>query len=417
MRHWLDASSTPSNRKRPKPCRKRFGAARLNLRHLLAILFSTQSLRAAPTSEGLPAEQNLASAAPLRAELTESRSILLVRTPGDEGIIQRVRADLSGFGWSVIEVSAAFDEASRLPIEELARKYGVAAALRVRSALGQVELYMGEGWGRLYEVLRSESGPTDPQILALRTTEALRAHGLHLGPKAPAEAASAAASPPSRQAASSRTATKPATERRPVSPAQAKGAPRATVSPEDVAPRSARSLWVGLAPAVTWSPGGLGVGVSGAVSLSLELTETVAITAQGLVPVYARPVTLPEGRVDIETSLLVLGIEATWLRRGRLFSTAGVGIASLFTVAQGQDSSLGYRGTSESTRTFGTQVRTRFGLQATPSLRIFGALDGGVSFPEVKLEISSETSSQVVRSWGRPFGVASVGLELRSLSF
>ena len=119
-----------------------------------------------------------------REQTTSVKTILLVRTAGDDPVMNRVRADLKGAGWRVVEIAGQDENQARESPGALASELKATAALRVDATTGRIYLHIARNWGDVDEVLRSEDGHVDGRILALRATEALRAHGLDIGPTA-----------------------------------------------------------------------------------------------------------------------------------------------------------------------------------------------------------------------------------------
>ncbi|HET8937627.1 MAG TPA: hypothetical protein VFN67_29490 [Polyangiales bacterium] len=102
-----------------------------------------------------------------------------MRVAGDESIVLRLRAELSSYRFRVVEQPAAARRSKEL--SELAEERDAQAALRAKPDAMAVELWIRAG-GRTSEELVSAGPGRNPEVLALRVTEAMRARGLTLPP-------------------------------------------------------------------------------------------------------------------------------------------------------------------------------------------------------------------------------------------
>jgi outer membrane biosynthesis protein TonB len=120
--------------------------------------------------------------------------VLIVRTPGDETIVLRLRAELSSYRFRVVELTAAARRSE--PLAQLATEREAQAALRAKPDTMAVELWVRAG-ARGNDELVSAGPGRDAEVLALRVTEAMRARGLTLPPLAAAAAPAADSGKPS----------------------------------------------------------------------------------------------------------------------------------------------------------------------------------------------------------------------------
>jgi hypothetical protein len=331
----------------------------------------------------------------------------LIRTPGDEAVVCRVRVDLRAFGWRIIEVPIQDTATPHESLAQWASEYSAVAALRVDAALGQIEIHIERPWGNVYEILRNEDGPIDAQILALRTTEALRAHGLDSGPAAARVAQDQTSSPAPNQGVRSTAVSRSLVRAQALSTTtQTKPGNRAETTVQ-------KGLWLQLAPATTASPGGLGIGFAALLGARFEISPRWSVAANGLVPLTSRLASAPEGSAHVATSLVGFAVEGTWLRHSHWFCTSGLGLALLWTVAEGWDAQTGYAKTYDTTSTTAPQFHLRTGLQLSRDWSAFGMLLGGVSFPEVRVLFADHEA----RTWGQPYTILSLGVELRTITW
>lgn len=336
------------------------------------------------------------------------KTILLVRTAGDDPVINRVRADLSGAGWRIMEIAGQDENQTRESLAALASELKATAALRVDATTGRIYLHIRRTWGKVDEVLRSEDGRVDGRILALRATEALRAHGLDIGPTPLPEEPNETGAP--TQSEKRRVSRSPGpADRHGTAPGRAAAPTRAAEGPA----ASKQGLWFELAPTAVGSPGGLGYAVSGWIGARFELSRLWSVAATGIVPLWSRRVVESEGSARVATSLFGLGLERVWFRRPGGYWATGLGAAGLATVMQGRQAQAGYHVLTDTVVTVAADLYMRGGWRVLPDWTAFGALLGGVSCPEVEVGFGD----RVVRTWGQPYGMLALGVEFRTLAW
>ena len=114
-------------------------------------------------------------------------TVLVVRVPGDENIVLRLRAELNSYRFHVIELPPAKRAEA---LSHVAEEREAQAAVRAKPDAMAVEVWVhpnGSG-ARTNEELVNAGPGRDPTVLAVRVTEAMRARGLVLPPLAAAAA-------------------------------------------------------------------------------------------------------------------------------------------------------------------------------------------------------------------------------------
>lgn len=336
------------------------------------------------------------------------RSILLVRTRGDDAVMQRVRAELLAHGWRIIELQLDRSTMGQGELGRLAAEQVATAAVRIDAAMGQIDIHIARSWGNIDETLQSEGEAIDDQVLAFRTTEALRAHGLVESstaepssndavqpiadiPKPPGDGGT---SPATKSAVGS-------TRAMDIEAAQSRRAPiRVTRAV------ATQQLWLELAPAFAASPGGLGANVMGWAGVRYAFLPSVSAMAFGAMPMHSHEVVESEGRATVSTYLLGGSFELEWVRRAYGSAAAGIGATLLLTDMLGAPQA-GYRGTSDRVTSAGPHVYARLDLALAPRWRIFATPLVGMSIPEVRVAFEQ----RVVRSWGQPWALLALGVE------
>lgn len=107
-------------------------------------------------------------------------SVLMVRSSGDERLVDALRAELISYRYRVLEITPrAGDRGQALPA--LAQKYEVEAAVRVDATKNAVELWVQHRSDEEpdSDELVASPGPR-PELLAVRVTETMRARGLRV---------------------------------------------------------------------------------------------------------------------------------------------------------------------------------------------------------------------------------------------
>jgi hypothetical protein len=386
--------------------RRRARRARLRLIRVEAVsaslLFSLSA--AAQTVGGLETQAPSAVQAASATSDQRPRVILLVRTENDEGVMNRVRAELRTSAWQILELRVD-DRLARLPLGKLAEEQAVRAAVRFDASDGHIELWVFRPAGNVEEAVTG-SGERDDAVTALRITEELRARGLTLGPESAAPEKAATLEQPARPTTiekreRARSQARPNVAPRTITSAQADHA-----SADTEARRGARGLWLQLGPALSGGPGALGPSFAGWSGVRLEVTPRWSGSLLGLVPILPQKLDGPEGSADVSTYLLGASIDLAWLRLPRWQAGFGVGAAWAQSEMSGAARS-GYVSEHASVSALMSLARLTAQLQLAERWRLgLGAL-GGIALPEVSVKFGDRLAGR----WGRPALLATLDLQ------
>jgi hypothetical protein len=315
--------------------------------------------------------------------------------------------ELRTYGWELVEV---FEEevAGGYALADAAAERHVRAAVRINVERGHIEIYVARTWGNAHEVLSSEDGNVDSQVLALRVTEALRAHGLAPSPVVESSRLSTTMQSPSPNAA----ATAP----------QAIEQVRQTTPRVDASERSQRvsqnanatanGLWLQLAPLLGGSPGGLGMEISGHVGLRAEISPRWALSLMGTVPLRSHAIQAQQGHASVRFQMLGGAGEVTLLRRPFGSAALGLGVTAIVMSLSGSPKP-GYIGVNETAFTQAGQAYLRLLGAPHQHFHVFGLVTGGIAVPVASVRFAE----QQVASWGAPFVAVGVGCELRAFGW
>ncbi len=295
---------------------------------------------------------------------------------------ERLSAELSTLGLSVREVGPIDPGAS---LEPLVRANGARAAVRVVEPDNVIELWVEARKG---EAAIHQRVPMDPRrgwnVAAVSALEILRADLLEVRDGTPP--------PPPR-------------------PAPPSAPPRdGPEPPRPASPTPGPSLWAHVAAGAQSSPGGLGVSTELLGELRLELASWLDVAALGTVSPIADQVTGPEGVARVRHSL-VGGVADVRMRVQSV--TASLGAGAMLGVFWMSAASVapGYGGQDASLVTAGPWLRACASLDVTPAMRVRIEIGGGATLPHARIRFGGRE----VADWGQPFGLATLGLELRVL--
>jgi len=320
------------------------------------------------------------------ADALGERVILLLRTPGDDETIARLRLELHESGWRILEVRA--DERSLAePLGTTAERERVTAAVRVDAARGVVDLWVRRSDGPIEEAITAPGERSSGHVLALRAAEVLRARGLLMPPVEHVEV------------------TKPPPPPPPVEQPATAPAPTPATPAHD---RARFSLEAG--PGLVLSPGGLGPLAVVDVGMRLEFGSVWSLSVLGLIPFTHQTVEAPEGEASIATSVIGGLLELEWARLGFGGFRSGVGLGGTVTQMSGTGGP-GFQGTEDTVTALSPLARTSFHANLSSWLRLRTAVAAGAALPPVRIAFGSRE----VAHWGRPFVVASVALEASPL--
>jgi hypothetical protein len=333
-----------------------------------------------------PPETPVASSAVGTHAEPERHVILLVRTPGDDETISRLRPELSDGGWHILELRPD----DRLEAEALgitAEREGVAAAVRIDVAHSSVELWVYRAEGSIVETFTASGERSSGRVLAVRVAEALRARGLLLPPQPEqhVEEPAPAAAPEYTQARLDE--------------------PPATDATDARAPRFSVELGAGLA----LSPGGLAPLAVVDLGLRLELARVWSLSAIGVLPVSRQVVRGTEGEAVVASYVVGGLVELEWATFHFGGLRSGLGVGATITAMSGRASS-GFAGRDDTVSVLTPLGRTSFHANLGSWLRLRTAIAIGAALPPVRVDFDSREAA----SWGNPFVVASVALEASS---
>jgi hypothetical protein len=340
-------------------------------------------------------------ALPARASPDAERVILIVRTPGDDGVMTRLRAELMSSEWRVLEIRLDERQAP-LPLATIAEQQRAGAAVRVDVRNGAVELWIARPGGAIQESLGTPNARMHDQVLALRTAEALRARGLLLEPLARPEPE--AVEPESREAA-------PPVERATPPPPVATPA---AIEDRGVVPavprRPDRShLWLGLGPGIALSPGGLDPGIVGSPGVRLELGRW-SFSAFAVLPITRAEISGSEGRARVATWLFGTATEIEWARSTVFGARSGLGLGASAITMSGEPAA-GYRGVDDSVFALAGFLRSSITLALGPSFRVGPLALVGATLPGARVAFGDREAAR----WGQPFMVLGLVLEAAPL--
>jgi hypothetical protein len=331
-----------------------------------------------------PAEQPLSPQELDPTRAFADRIILFVRTPGDDGVITRLYADLRQSDWRIVEIGAD-ERLEPPPLGASATREGASAALRVDARRGVIVLWVLRPEGAVEETIGASGEAWDEQILALRGAEVLRARGLLVAPAVrddviDAPVVSRAPSPPPVDA----------TELVPARPNE-----------------EAALLWLVVGPAVALSPGGFGPLPLAEVGADVSFERRWSVGVRGFLPLGSQSVAAEEGEADVATWLGAGFLELDWARFGWGGLRSGVGGGASVTTMAGRADESGFDDASDTVVAFAPLVSSSFHARMGRSFRLRIALSLGATVPEVKVSFGSRE----VASFGRPLFLAGVVLE------
>lgn len=358
----------------------------------VALLAASLNARAQPAPG--PASGESVATDPSPEEGRTERTLLLLRTVGDEGIITRLRAELADAEWQVLELRLN-EQQPQPSLATIAVQQRASAAIRVNVPSRALELWISSPNRTIQELLTASDVRDHEQVLALRAAETLRARGLPSG---------------------RRVATDPAPLRPPSAEPRAASAPLPATF-DDAAARSARShiawkrLWTGIGPGVALSPGGLGPVVVALPSICLSL-QRWSFSAFGVLPLAAVELAGSEGRARISTWMLGAGADLEWLPVDYLSFRSGIGLGGSLTTMRGTPGS-GYQGVDDSVYAAASFLHSSASIHLGQSWRFGSSLLVGLTAPTVRVAFGPREAAH----WGAPFVAISLTLDTAALSW
>ena len=191
-------------------------------------------------------------------------------------------------------------------------------------------------------------------------------------------------------------------------PAAAQALP--TVGPEKPEAQEVQRqewLWVGLGPAVGLSPGGLGLVPQVKAGLSIEPSPIWSASVFALLPTFPSAVEAAEGEADVWVGLLAAAGDATLVKADSWGYAIGAGAALVGLQMEGS-AEAPYVGEEDSVFTAAGFTRISAYYVLPPAWRLRGELLMGLAAPRPTVRFAERQ----VGSWGRPFALAIIELEL-----
>lgn len=324
-----------------------------------------------------------------------SKVLLVVRGAGDEELVRELHIELKRSPFRILELEFYAGSAHKETLGTLGREYVAAAVVRMAPAEKQIELWIHRPEGAVVDSLAVPTDASDPRIDALRIAEALRAHGLDLGPKPgqanPQEVQPVAPRPP-RQPASSRPISK-------APPKQSAGSSRAAPA------QNPGRLWVGVGGGMAASPGGLPPAVLQTTSFSYDWTSRWTLSLMGEIPILHQKVSSVEGTATVDNYALELAVLRTLFASPSIRVSLGYGSAGHVVVISGEPAS-GYRGSSTTQTIFSNFAINTVSIPITHQLRLSCRLFAGASFSELEVQLGDTVRAR----WGRFVGGGSLDI-------
>ncbi len=342
------------------------------------------------------------------AEATRGGTLLLVRTPGDDAIVRHILGELGAADWHVVELEAD-PRLQHEPLPGLARSHAADAGLRVDAVHAQVELWAaGAGGNEPGKLETLGAQDTDRSVLAVQVAEVLRALSLSLArgraPVGPPQQERLAPPEPPRP--------KPPAPAQPPSAAPAQPRPQAEPEPEEreqptepPRPISWPRLWLELAPAASFAPGGLGAALQGLASARLQPARAWSIALFALVPLLNDSLQQAEGRARV-SNLLVGATLELHLAGARSELTLSSGAALLVSSMSGQ-ATAPLRGVHDTVFAAALLVGPAAHVELGGGFRLCARALAGLTLPRIAVHLAGRQAA----SWGRPLLVGTLGLE------
>jgi hypothetical protein len=314
-----------------------------------------------------------------RSDAAGNQTIVLLRVQGDGHVARRLRAELMALGWVVREVTPEPPAPERsAPMGDVVRNLGALAVMRANPEAAEVELWVVHPPSSSIDpaLLHDSVGAPADDVLAVLAVEALRAKLLRLG------VVSADAPPP-----------------------------RAPLMPPPEPPE--HLFWLGAAPALLASPGGMGVTPQALLGVNVLLSQRWAAGLWASLPL-ARAM-LDAAGVErwndawVDASIAQYGARVSYraLRSGPWDASIGLG-AALTMITLEAHAEAPWWGTEQTLFAAGPVLAGDLSYEIVSGLRAGGQLMLGSVFPRPVLEFD-QTS---VASWGRPFASVGLGLSL-----
>jgi hypothetical protein len=324
-----------------------------------------------------------------------SKVLLLVRGDGDEELIRELRIELRRSSFRILELGLDARFTHREPLGGLGREYLASAVVRIALTESQIELWIHHPEGDVLDSLAVPGEAFDPRIDALRIAEALRAHGLDLGPRAgqaePQEVPAVVSRSPPRAATPQLVSKRP--PKQPAAP------------PPPAAAQSNGRFWVGVGAGMAASPGGLPPAILQTTSFGYNGTSRWTLSIMGEVPLVHQRVSGVEGTATIDNYALGLVVSRTLFVSPQISLSLGLGSAGHVVVIDGEPT-FGYRGSATTQTIFSSFAVNTVSIPITGQLGLSCRQFAGASFSELKVQLGDTVRAR----WGAFVGGASLDL-------
>lgn len=311
------------------------------------------------------------------AAAAENVRIVLVGEAGAPSRgLARLRAELDALGLEVVEMELDPENRSPTALDDLARKVGAFAAVRLVPSVNGAEVWVADritGKTVLREVVVGRHQTAD-DIVALRAVELLRVSLLEL--------------------------------RMP----RAEPQPEVAARVQELVPATEPATYpfeATVGPAVSTSPGGLTAALQGFLALRYNLPELLAIEAFAMLPTFSTRIGTDQGQADVSIGMAGLGLQLRLSER-TIRTRVGAGAAAVLLRMNGSPNPP-YQGRSDSIVSGAPFVSFGLARDLGPSLALGAEVIAGAAVPRPVIEFAGGQ----VATWGRPFACAALTLDLR----
>ena len=337
--------------------------------------------------------------------LGQTIRVAVIHEQEQDEAARRVRAEVSAAGFDALDVPVLAAEPRST--ERIALTAHAVAALRVH-ATGELELLVIDA--ETGKVLARESLEVSSTDVSVRAVEDLRAKLVELAiapPGQPAQTELPVATAPKDAVV--------AAEQQP--PAHAAKKPvRGRASAARVrtrafeVPGEARGIWLQAAIGGSTSAGGLTNNVSSRFGLRVEPFPRWSVSGLAILPLTSQRISSERGRADVQARIFGASLGFVPLRAHRIELGLGLGAGAVWAHVEGFSASATDQG-----RTVSVWAACGFGeltlaWQPVPWLRLRSTALAGGAFPRPTIHFDGSP----IASWGRPFALGILGVEVLS---
>lgn len=310
------------------------------------------------------------------ARAADEARVVLVAESDQDALAARLAAEIRSIGFEPVVVRPAGQD--REALEAAARRSEAFAAARVLRTTEGVEVWVVDRVTGKTTIRRvAAGGRAEEAIVAMRTVELLRGSLLeirmpHTAGEVPAPSAVEA------------------------------------VVAADLGVRPARRLWLGAHGAVAASPGGVPATAAALVTASWG-ARAWGVDATALVPVAPAHLAAVEGHARVRVAMAGLGVRRHWAPAARLRGAAGAGAVVTWLQMDGSAADPALEGRRDRVLAPAPYLRADGGIQLARWARVGVGVIAGATVPAWP---AIAFAGRRVASWGLPFVVAGVGLEV-----